>query len=404
MASDSFLDSEATFTQQAEDAGLSTPWVDALKNGALATFAKLSFAVTSPGVVASDDQINRFLGDMRPGVAPTIADLAAFKRILFESQTLMMHSFKATARGEESVPKKMSAPERQARLERQREQLRGLDIQGPLEPSHSLYDLCASMIEKNEVAYISPSKCLSRQQELTGTKPEKEIQLDSTKTALVVKEQNNMAEINITSDLSLYQAMQRRTLALDLTGLVSYEVMRKWIDRLFSLYSQPPAPGFQKVSQAQLLRADRQAFIRLSELHTGSLKSAVGAGKPLDPYVEKLEGDMTVTYFMLPVPTSHSASSADKGDKDTKRPSPPNTKGGQTPKKFQKGSSKGGNKGKKRDPMPQALKGMHSRTPQGDPICFSYNLGTCKQGASCPRKHVCAVPNCYKGHPQTEHQ
>ena len=99
MASASFLDSEATFSQQSEDAGLSGPWVDALKNSSLATFAKLSFAVTSPGVVATDDQINRFLGDLRPGVAPTIADLAAFKRILFESQTLMMHGFKATARG-----------------------------------------------------------------------------------------------------------------------------------------------------------------------------------------------------------------------------------------------------------------------------------------------------------------
>jgi hypothetical protein len=77
------------------------------------------------------------------------------------------------------------------------------------------------MIEKNEVSYISPSKCLSRQQELMGTKPEKEIQLDSTKTALVIKEQNNTTEISITSDLSLYQAMQRRSLALDLTGLVT---------------------------------------------------------------------------------------------------------------------------------------------------------------------------------------
>ena len=72
MASASFLDSEATFSQQAEDAGLSEAWVEALKNGALATFAKLSFAVTSPGVVATDDQITRFLGDLRPGVAPTM--------------------------------------------------------------------------------------------------------------------------------------------------------------------------------------------------------------------------------------------------------------------------------------------------------------------------------------------
>ena len=49
MASASFLDSEATFSQQAEDAGLSDAWVEALKNGALATFAKLSFCCNKPG-------------------------------------------------------------------------------------------------------------------------------------------------------------------------------------------------------------------------------------------------------------------------------------------------------------------------------------------------------------------
>ena len=117
------------------------------------------------------------------------------------------------------------------------------------------------MIERNEVAYINPNRCLSRQQELTGAKPEREIQLDATKTSLVVKEQSSSAEINISSDLALYQALQRRTLAMDLTGLASYEVMRKWVDRLFALYAQAPAPGFQKVTQAQLLRADRQAFV-----------------------------------------------------------------------------------------------------------------------------------------------
>ena len=72
-------------------------------------------------------------------MAPTTADRSAFKRILFESQTLMMHSFKATARGGEALPGKLSAPERQARLEGQKQELRGLDIQGPLEPSHALY-------------------------------------------------------------------------------------------------------------------------------------------------------------------------------------------------------------------------------------------------------------------------
>lgn len=315
-----------------------------------------------------------------------------------------MHSFKATARGEDATPKKMSAPEREARLELQRQTFRGLDITGPLEPAHSLYDLCASMVEKNEVAYIGPTKCLSRRQELLGNKPEKEIQLDASKTALIVKEQQSIAEISITSDLGLYQALQRKTLALDLTGVASYEVMRKWIDRLFTLYSQSPAPGFAKISQAQLLRADRQAFVRMSELFTGSLKTPVAAGKPLDPYIERLEGDMTVTYFMLPTPASYGGSSTDKPDKDKKRPDAQNTKGGQPPKKVAKGNSKGNNKGKKREPIPQALRGHHSRTPQGEAICFGFNLGTCKQGSKCPRQHACSVPGCYKDHPQTEHQ
>eukprot|EP00435_Cladocopium_sp_Y103_P010565 s3649_g2.t1 len=368
MASSSFLDSEATFVQQAEDGGLSRPWIDALKLNQMATFAKLSFAITTPGTVATDEQINRFLNTIRVGVAPTIAELGAFKRLLFESQTLMMHSFKTTARGEDSGPKKMAQPEREARLERQREQLRGLDISGPLGPAHSLYDICANMVEKNEIAYINPNKCLSRQQELMGVKPEKEIQLDATKSALVVREQASHAEISINSDLALYQALQRRTLALDLTGIASYEVMRKWIDRLFAMYAQSPAPGFQRVTQAQLLRADRQAFIRMSELFSGSLKTHFGAGKPLDPYVERLETDVSVTYFMLPVPTAHSSASAgssgDKTDKTDKKRPDTSTKPTQQFNKYQKGGAKGGQKGgkgKKRDPIPQALKGMHSR-------------------------------------------
>ncbi len=50
----SVIDSEATFTQQAAEAGLSQPWIDALVASNMATMAKLSFAVTTPGVTASD--------------------------------------------------------------------------------------------------------------------------------------------------------------------------------------------------------------------------------------------------------------------------------------------------------------------------------------------------------------
>ena len=194
MATASILDSEAAFVRQAEDAGLDQPWIEALQQNGVATFGKLSFAITSPGTVATDEQITRFLNTLwnrstkqnkeqattkknkrgisrneaegvrcGGGAAATIAELSAFKRLVFESQTLMIFSFKSTAKRDESAPKKMAAPEREARIARQREQLRGLDISGPLEPAHLLYDLCATMIERNEVAYINPNKCLSRQ-------------------------------------------------------------------------------------------------------------------------------------------------------------------------------------------------------------------------------------------------
>ena len=86
MASSSYLDSEATFTQQAEEVGLSDVWLDALKHSSLATFAKLSFAVTSPGVGASDAQITAFSKNIWPNAAPTIADKADFERILLRAK------------------------------------------------------------------------------------------------------------------------------------------------------------------------------------------------------------------------------------------------------------------------------------------------------------------------------
>ena len=197
MAMASVIDSEATFEQQAREAGLFQPWIDALKNNNMATMAKLSFAVTTPGTTAPDADVTGFLQRIRAGVVPSIADLSSFKRILFEAQTLMVHHLKSAIKGDDASVRRMAPRERHARLAQQRALLRGLDITGPTEPAHSLYHLCSDMIEKNTIVYISPSKCMSRQQELAGSKPEKEIQLDASKTALVVKEQPSSTDISI---------------------------------------------------------------------------------------------------------------------------------------------------------------------------------------------------------------
>lgn len=412
MTSTRITESTATFEQQAKDAGLGQPWIDDFKNANMNTLAKLCYAVTVPGTTPTDAQIATLFGDIRPGVVPTLADTTAMKRLIFESQTLMVYALKASVQGSDETVYKLAPAERRMRLEDQRTRLSGISISGPLEPAHSLYDLCASMIESNEIKYISPSKCLTRHQELQGQKPDKEIQLDATKSNLVVKEQPVAREINITSDLMLCQAMQRRALALDLVGLASFGTVMKWTDRMFELLARQPAPGFHQVSQAQLLRADRHSFLRMNELLTGTLKPQ-GAVKPMDALFTGLHTDVTVTYFMLP---TMSGSSTDKAasDKTTDKPGntgasndkkrPGNNNAAQAKQGQPAKRNKGKGGGKARDPVPQALKGMHSRTPEGKAICFSYNLGKCDKGAACVRERVCCVPQCYGPHPQSEHK
>ena len=79
----------------------------------------------------------------------------------------MIHRSNLQLKGKMPSPGQSQPLKGGARRTRQKEQLRGLDISGPLEPAHGLYNLCAQMIERNEVSYISPTKCLSRQQNLT---------------------------------------------------------------------------------------------------------------------------------------------------------------------------------------------------------------------------------------------
>ena len=48
----------------------------------------LSLATPSPGAVATDDRVTRFLNTITPNVVGTIADFAAFNWVFFESQTV----------------------------------------------------------------------------------------------------------------------------------------------------------------------------------------------------------------------------------------------------------------------------------------------------------------------------
>ncbi len=394
LSSATVLESEATFQMQAQRAGLSQSYIDCIKAAALGTLGKLAYALTTPGTAPTELQVNNFLNAMRSAVGPTVAETIAMKRIV--SQTLTIANLcNSMVASDDSTSKKVAPAERSARIEGQRARLRGLDLSGPLEPSYWLYDSFWTMMDSGGLKYIPPNRCLTRQQEISGSKPEKQIKLDDNKTGLIVKEAEPEREISVASDLSLFQAMCRRGLAMDLVGIASYDTVMRWTNRMFTMYTQPPAPGFNKVTQAQLLRADRQSFPRLAEMVTSGFKPNAAGTLPLDEALDRLRTDVTVTYHMPPLAQGQENP---KGDKEKEDRDGPYSKG-------HKGKGKKGGEGKggdKRFPMPSELHGMHHQTPAGKPICFDFNLGRCANKA-CKRQHVCCVPGCYRKHPQTEH-
>ena len=393
------LDSKAAFIKQCKDIGLSDQWTKALCDNDLGTLGKVAYAVSMPGQALQDELVSSFLENVRPTVVPTLSDLTAVKRLVFEAQTFQLASLKSTmTSGESEQARKIAPAERAERIRRQRQQLVGLDLSGPLEAAFFLYDRFAAMLERDELEYIAPNKCLTRQQELSGDRPDKQIQLDSSKAGLVVKDAEHEKEVQLTSDLALQQAMVRRNLAMDLVGLASFTTLQRWTTRLFTMFQQAPAPGFQKVSQAQLLRADRQAFLRLNELSAGSLKPDATGKRALDDFIDSLHFDVSVTYFLLPIQNQSGSSPTSPPTGAPKRIIEHH---GTPPPKKQKKGGKGRGKGGGRDPTPKGLRGGYTRTEDNRPICFNYNLNKCND-PSCARVHVCTV--CRKAHPQTEHK
>ncbi|CAE7203407.1 unnamed protein product [Symbiodinium sp. CCMP2592] len=381
MAALSLLTSTAALDRQCERAGLTAPWVTALKESGITTLGKLSYAVTLPGNQPSSDDMDAFILTLRPGARITLGDSSALKQLIFESQTMTVAELRSSMQATDEVPRKLPASERSMRIDAQKRRLSGLPLEGPLAVAHCVYDRLATMRENDELKYLAPNECITRDEELCCEKPPKALHLDANKTGLVLKDEEATAAISLDSDLSLYQAMMRRALAMDLVGLASYACVQKWNERLFRIMSQDPPPEFQRVSRAQVLRADRQCFLELARVCNGNLKPGPDGSLPLDKEFEKLEFNTTVMYFLLPVKgRGKGGGKADKDGKDRKRTK--TTNDGESPNKKAKIT---------RDPIPEVLKGMHSRTPDNKPICFNFNLGKCKAGAKCKFKHACQL-------------
>jgi len=102
---------------------------------------------------------------------------------------------------------------------------------------------------------------------------------------------SSLQDLDTSTELKLYFALQRRHLAFDLVNLLSWGVCQKWLDKLMSTLVSDAPTSFNAITIAQVMRADRDMFSILASEFKGSLKAALGAKPPLDDVFEKLMHD-----------------------------------------------------------------------------------------------------------------
>lgn len=281
-------------------------------------------------------------------------------------------------------------------------------MKGEEECSHSSYDIVLSMLEKDTLVYLGPEKFPTRRQELMQKKPGREISIDQS--ALVIKDKHQDLLCNTSTELETVNAFRRRALAFDLVKACGYHSMNAYHAELFEHIHQAPPPGYTAVSLAQILRADRAAWVMMAEKLT-SLKRDAQGNLPLETEIQNVLSHPSVSFHLLPLPAKNIIGPT-KPKKDRSRTPPrgdaPQNKGGHVKGKG-RGKGKSSNRKGRGPNVPKGLIGKSLQTPSGERLCWAWNLERgCSEaaaGGKCSRGiHLCAEPGCFKPHSMQNHK
>ncbi len=294
--------------------------------------------------------------------------------------------------------KRLPIAEKRARAQEQAAARLGcLTFEGELEPSHSLLDLVNTMLESGCLTWIAPSKCSKRYDEIQVSIKQSSNTIQVENAVLKVAQSAADIPVDMGSEVKLQWCWQRRGVAFDRCGLLSWSVHDKWVNVMLNNLSHAPPPGFSAIKTEQLIRADRELFTSIARKNLPSLKPSAAGLPPLDARVEAYMNDPCITMFMLPMPLSHRAPKDDV-NLEIKQSQVVTDADSQNPKKGPKKR-----KSRAEKSCPEELK-KHKMNYTHGRICWSFSM---KEGCSLKTEkvdnkgykcskgfHVCAA--CHK--------
>ena len=395
------VDSESAFRKRCEQ--LQTGLADKAEAQNLTTFPTFAFSAGSPQNQVSDAEIAK-LAETIYGT-PTLGDVATIRRLHFESCTYLLNDMKTNAINVDSSEplKKLPFIEKQTRLEAQRKRITGLLHKPDQKP---VIDMAFHIVETGALTYIGPSKCHSREMEIQADSKQRSKQIITLEQgSLRSASANTMADVDTSTELRLFFALQRRHLAFEIVHLLSWQPCQIWLDKLMGSLLHESSIAGPGLSLTQILRADREIFTIMAAEFSGSLVAEKDKPPPLDAIFVRLMHDPRVNVHLIALPRmpTRAPNAQPKGTKrEGEHGGNPRNQPPKKPRLGERAPAK----------IPEELKGLKLKTIEGKPMCWHFNMskgcnnqtknGRCKFGYhSCMRclkpKHGAATCHANAG-------
>ena len=257
------LDSEAHFQRRCKEINLSQSTVGKLEALGVKTLGTTAHLIGIPGQELAEDSLKEWLELNLPGLS--LGDVAAFKRLLFESQTLQLSALRQSILDPDNTAKqKLPEAEKSQRLTLFKTANPGLHLDSTMEPGHSLLDLTCEQHRENVFKHIPIEKCVSRQHELLNHhKPSKVLEVEAGKIA--VREHSEVSDQPVHGALALLEGFKRRGYAYVMARCVSLGAYEGYLAKLMMHFRRPAPANHQRVNIDQLIQADRAVWVHMLE-------------------------------------------------------------------------------------------------------------------------------------------
>eukprot|EP00439_Symbiodinium_sp_Y106_P052356 s6332_g7.t1 len=363
-----FSESGPVFKTRCAQVGLASEEVEKLEKVGVNSLAKVAFMTSyTPGSGDDKDLISAFEAAL--GTPPNVGQKSSFRRLFHEAYAVTTSEMRMLVeRTDESVPRKLSVPERSERFEVVGKRLVGLSIRNRLEPADSLVDSFVSQYEQDRLLFVPWEKLVSKEQEAsTGAKREPVFSLDSS--GKLRSETKVEVRADTSTELLLQMALQRRGIAMEMANILDYHIHHKWVERLLSARLDAPPSTHNLPTLDQCQQADRKLWQLLGEATRSGIQLRAG-GRPLDSIFEQTWQSPEVLHLLQPMPRSSGSSAS------SQLAPPPKLHGSSPydrPTKGRKGAGKGAKGSKGGGRGPPGLAGCPRQGATWNAVCVGWN-------------------------------